>query len=75
MNDSEKELAEAERDVAKSKKVLHAAKNKAKAVKGGKLERKQAKRVLKSIKDGVDLVEERCDNLHKHVASEGDPRG
>jgi hypothetical protein len=39
------------------------AKNKAKATKGGKIERKQAKRVLKSIKDGVDLVEQRCDSL------------
>ena len=39
----------------------------AQAAKGGKLERKQAKRVLKSIKEGVDLVEERCDNLQKQV--------
>lgn len=37
-----------------------------KAAKGGKLERKQA-RVLKTIKDGVDLVGERCDNLQKQV--------
>jgi hypothetical protein len=41
------------------------AKNKAKGAKGGKPERKQAKRVLKSMKDGVDLVMGRCDNLQK----------
>jgi hypothetical protein len=52
----EKELTEAEKDLAESKKVLRIAKNKAKGAKGGKLERKQAKRVLKSMKDGVDLV-------------------
>jgi hypothetical protein len=49
MKHPEKELTEAETDLAESKKVLRVAKNKAKAAKGGKLERKQAKRALKSI--------------------------
>jgi translation elongation factor EF-Ts len=42
MNHPKKELAEAERDLAESKKVLRIAKNKAKAAKGGKLERNKA---------------------------------
>ena len=67
MNQPEKELAKAEKDLAESKKVLRVAKHKAKAAKGGNLERKQAKRVLKSIKAGVDLVDERCDKLQKQV--------
>ena len=49
MKHPEKEFAEAEKDLAESKKVLRVAKNKAIAAMGGKLERKQAKRALKSI--------------------------
>jgi hypothetical protein len=60
-------LSRQRRNLAASKKVLRVAKKKAKAAKGGKLERKQANRVLKSIKDVVDLVRERCDNLQKQA--------
>lgn len=67
MKHPEKELIEAEKDFAECKKILRIAKNKAKAAKGGKRERKQAERVLQSIKAGVELVEERCDNLQKQV--------
>jgi hypothetical protein len=68
MKHPQKELAETETDLAEGKKVLRVANTRAKAAaKGGKLERKQAKRALKSIEAGVDLVEERCDNLQKQV--------
>jgi hypothetical protein len=75
MTNLEKELAEVEQDLANSKKVLRTAKRrKVKKQSDDKRERDNAKRVLKTIKRGVELVEARRDNVEKQVR-EADGRG
>jgi hypothetical protein len=65
----QKELAEVEQDLANSKKVLRTAKRKkkAKGTSDEKRERDNAKRVLKTIKQGVELIERRRDNVEKQL--------
>ena len=64
----QKELAEVEQDLANSKKVLRTAKRKkkAKGTSDEKRERDNAKRVLKTIKQGVEM-ERRRDNVEKQL--------
>jgi hypothetical protein len=66
----EKELAEVEQDLGDSKKVLRAAKRKKKAkeASGDNLEKDNAKRMLKTIREGVELVEQRWDDVKKRVS-------
>jgi hypothetical protein len=59
MRDLNKELVEAEKAVVEGKKVLRAEKRKLKKDQGEPIESKNAKRALKSIKQGVELAKER----------------
>ena len=70
MNADKERLAEAEKGLVESKKVLRAEKKKAKKLKGNKLEKENAGRRLETVKNGVKAIKQQRDALEEKRKAE-----